>query len=380
MAEFFLSIDAFERFAKNHLWEKILVKNQIFLDIDHNSWDSLQKEESSYISNFQRMSDTSVLPAKNDIIDMMNDHSLFYQHPFGIFILDMSSNEAEKIQKETGVFCMPTQKFLENVKAEPDSPKVATSNEEKNQKETGVLPISLDGLTYRRSIQFEKGQSNDEKPKPHDWKTFLEKIKKFPSNCIVINDRYLFGSDQKSLSLGVSNIVNILKEILPKKLIYGEYHILIIYDITANPNPDIIESIASEILREIKPIRQQLDLRLEIVGAKNDVTHNRWIATNYGIFSADHKLAAFDKGSFDKGSYACADQSIVYKGLFSEGLTTDDESDFPINTQNLFLKRIKKLIDDAASSYLFWVGNEKRSGSNGAHAIINRLIYPEKKQ
>lgn len=372
MAEFFLSIDAFERFAKNHLWEKILVnQNQIFLDIDRNSWDSLQKEESSYISNFQQMSDASIVPAKNDIIDMMNDRSLFYQHPFGIFILDMSSIEAEKIQKETGVFCMSTQEFIENVKAEPILPKVVTSDVEKIQKGTGVFckskqdffaePISLDGLTYRRSLQCQKGT------KGYSWKTFLSRIKQIPSNCIVINDRYLFGSNQESLSLGAINIVNILNEILPKKLIFGEYHVLIIYDITANSNLDIIERIASEIHDNIKRIREQLDLRLEIVGTKNDFTHNRLIATNYGIFSADHKLAAFDRKSC-----ACADQSILYKGLFSEGLTKDDESDFPIETQNLFLNRMKEVIENATGTY--WVKHKKFSGLTNAQAIENRLI------
>lgn len=373
MVEFFLSIEAFDRFADNHLWKKILsAQDQVFLDIDRSSLDSLLEKEGSNIFELQKQIDVSFVAAKNDIKDMMRgDRSLLYRHPFGIFVLDVPISEAEKIQKETGVFCMSNQEFLKIVKAEPIILDVPSTEAEKLQKETGVFciskqdfsaePISLGGLTYRRSLQCQKGTGG------YSWKTFLTRIKQIPSNCIVINDRYLFGSNQESLSLGAFNIVNILNEILPKKLIFGEYHVLIIYDITANSNLDIIERIASEIHDNIKRIREQLDLRLEIVGAKNDFTHNRLIATNYGIFSADHKLAAFDRKSC-----ACADQSILYKGLFSEGLTRDDESDFPIETQNLFLNRMREVIDNATGIY--WVKHKKFSGLTSAQAIENRLI------
>lgn len=350
MAEFFLSIEALERIAENDQGKKILSsQTRIFLDVDRSSLDSLLEKEESTIFEFQSGSDVSIVDARNDINEMKRDRSLFYRHPFGIFVLDVPPIEAEKIQKETGVLCISDQDLSKILKSET---------------------ISWDGLTYRRSIQCKKDSLK------HNWEEFLTRIKKIPSNSIVINDRNLFTNDKESLALGATNVANLLNQILPKKLISGTYHVLIIYEEKERFSKLDIEGIAAEILSNIN--RNKLDMKLEIVGCSRNssiftnFTHNRLIATNYGIFDADHMFAAFDYEF-----RAVVDQAIGYKGLFSEGLTENDESDFPFETQKLFLQRIRELIVDAETHdrrFLFSVGNEKFEDVTGAQSIENRLV------
>lgn len=350
MAEFYLSTTALEQLAENEQGRKILSsQNQIYLDVDGDALDELLVEEESTIFEFQSGSDVRIVDAKKDIDEMKNNRSLFYEHPLGIFVLNVSPDEANKIQKETGVLCLSDKELDKILKAET---------------------ISWDALTYRRSIQCEKDSTK------HNWEEFLKRIKDIPSNCIVINDRNLFTNDKTDCAIGAANVANLLNQILPKKLISGAYHVLIIYEAKQDLSKLDIEGIASEILGNIR--RNRLDLKLEIVGCSRNssiftnFTHNRLIATNYGIFDADHKFAAFDDEL-----KATEDQSIVYKGLFSEGLTDDDESDFPVDTQQLFLKRIKEMIEDAETHdrrFVFSIGVEKYEDETGAQQIENRLI------
>lgn len=350
MAEFFLSPEALEQLAENEQGRKVLAsQNQIYLDVDRDSLDTLLDQEETTIFEFQNGSDVQIVDAKSDIDNMKQDRSLFYQHPFGIFILNVLPSEAAQIQKETGVLCLSDQELDKILKGET---------------------LSWDGLTYRRSIQCEKESQK------HNWEEFLSRIKSIPSNCIVINDRNLFTNDVEENALGAENVATLLNQILPKKLISGAYHVLIIYEDKGDLSKLDIEGIASAILSKIS--RNRLDLRLEIIGCSRNssiftnFTHNRLIATNYGIIDAEHKFAAFDNDQ-----KATQDQMIVYKGLFSEGLSSEDESDFPLFTQRLFLKRIKSLILDAESHdrrFVFSVGTEKYQDETGARLLENRLI------
>lgn len=349
MAEFFLSPEALEQLAENDQGRKILsTQNRIFLDVDRNTLDEIMEEEESSIFLLQSGSDIDIVDAKNEIEDLRQNRSKIFEHPFGIFVLNVSPSEAEKIQKETGILCLSDQELSSILKGET---------------------ISWDGLTYRRSIQCK------EKSTKHNWEEFLQRIKSIPSNCIVINDRYLFSNDNtEENAIGAKNIAELLNQILPKKLVSGAYHVLIIYEVKESKIN--IEEIASIILGNIN--RNRLDLKLEIVGCSrissifSNFTHNRLIATNYGIFDAEHKFAAFN----DKQE-AIADQLIVYKSLFSEGLTEDDESDFPVDTQRLFLQRIKELLVDAEEHdrrFVFSVGTETYKNETGAKMVENRLI------
>lgn len=350
MAEFFLSPEALEQLAENDQGRKILsTQNRIFLDVDRNTLDEIMEEEESSIFLLQSGSDIDIVDAKNEIEDLRQNRSKIFDHPFGIFVLNVSTTEAEKIQKETGVLCLSDQE-LETILVDDT--------------------ISWDGLTYRRSIQCKETSTK------HNWEEFLHRIKSIPSNCIVINDRNLFSNDNtEENAIGAKNIAELLNQILPKKLVSGAYHVLIIYEVKDSTKLNI-EEIASIILGNVN--RNRLDLKLEIIGCSRNssiftnFTHNRLIATNYGIFDADHKFAAFNENQ-----EAVADQLIVYKSLFSEGLTEDDESDFPVDTQRLFLQRIKELLVDAESHdrrFVFSVGNETYKDETGAKMVENRLI------
>lgn len=264
------------------------------------------------------------------------------KNPSSLYILDITSAEALAIQRTYGVMCLSG-----------DSPNISP-----------LIDVN-DVHIAKEEQQLGRG-----------WDTVLDSVEMLPSNALLMTDRYLFAIKYPSAANGISNIKDILTELLPKQFQGGNYHITIVFDNMAKDENYSFDEIA----RLLEDVKQQLNcdypITMEVIGITPDCSiynklHNRMIISNYYLVEASHKLTAFNK---DKGT---ARQMLIPMALFTEsslnGNSTPplDAIEHTLSTLRKFSKSLTYLSESAHSTYFYAV--------NGKHmdkclSIRNRLI------
>jgi hypothetical protein len=277
-----------------------------------------------------------------EYIDGINLHSnTVLDYPNSIFLLDIETRLANKIQSDFGVQCYGCK---DDTIPEPSVCKKGWS---------------ITTLNIRR----------------RNWRNLLSKHET-GSNAIIIIDRYLFSSESgESIQDSYDNLEDILSSVIPQKLDPSiDYHVLIIFDFEAVKHRDA-ERI-SEISSKLNKIKKKLDRPFHVVielfsmsssSYKYDETHDRKVITNYYSVSATHKVKAF------RAELPLCRQDIYLKYIFSEGLE-NDLSDIPLESQTADLCFIQEAISFAennwGNTYLY-----ARNGQEMEHpTFVNRLI------
>lgn len=194
------------------------------------------------------------------------------------------------------------------------------------------------------------------KKKRENWAHILSKDNVFPSNSLIVIDRYLFSNDVDATSQdGIDNLYDILNNVLPKKLDV-EYHILIVFDDKTLAKGEPFEFICNKINKLKKRLREgrEYPITIESISipkgyAHYDSTHNRRIISNYFILRVDHSLKAFKNGV---GLYS---QSIFLDWAASKGVIHSKKSHAPIKGMDDTIEELKMAIRQLMKS----VGQEK---------------------
>jgi len=248
--------------------------------------------------------------------------------PSALYILDIASSEALSIQKAYGVMCL-----------------------------SGDCP-DISPLIDVNDIHI----SNEREKLGRGWDSVLDSVEKLPSNALLLTDRYLFAFRSPDAGDGLSNIHDILNELLPQQFSGGDYHVTVVFDDMSKHKSYSFDEIATKLNRIKTQLRRDYPIMMEVLGITPDCAiynklHNRLIVSNYYLVEAGHKLAAFNH---DKGT---ARQTLLPMTLFTEaslnGTSTPPVKaiDQTLETLQDFSKSMSKLTDH--SVYLYAVNGQR---------------------
>ena len=276
-----------------------------------------------------------------------SDHERYKTHPeevlknpSALHILDMTHTEALAIQKTYGVMCMSS-----------DCPDISP-------------------LIDVNDIHI----SNERERLGRGWDSVLDSVEKLPSNALLLTDRYLFAFRSPDAGDGLSNIHDILNELLPQQFSGGDYHVTVVFDDMSKHKSYTFDEIATKLNRIKTQLRRDYPIMMEVLGVTPDSSiynklHNRLIISNYYLVEAGHKLAAFNH---DKGT---ARQTLLPMTLFTESSINGTSTpplkaiDQTLSSLRDFSKSLSRLTDH--SVYLYAVNGQRMEKCLG---IRNRLI------
>ncbi len=274
------------------------------------------------------------------------------QHPNGIFLLDISSNEANDIQRNFGVLCQ-----------------------------------SITNMDYTPLTQINKPTELTFGVHNLSWNGIISRYKKLPSNSALIVDAHMFENDRfdeknncfdSNHQDGLNNIDELLQAILPNTF-NDAYHIgILLTDMDkaklhlrsrSNLTNDRIAKAIHKLKRGLNR-NYVIDIEVIFFDAddKNGYTliHNRKIISNYFIITADYKLAALKKGR------SLCDQSIVVWSLF-ENIDNDIDSDKKEKRIRIDLKKLQVYLKGVNPSALLYQNNRKLPDfSTLRHRLLNK--------
>lgn len=316
--QIYASVKAAENLMYSDYWWKVLT-GFCNLYIDATQEDLNELECSGELDSnpfFQLMSSSDpAVASKEQIEEIKKDNSKVLEHPSALYFLDISTEDATKIENDYGVIC-----------------------------KSDKAPIDENLLNSRREITCVKDELK------HNWKEFLYKMKNEPTNAIVINDRYLFANDclsedpKKSKTPGIDAALELLDAIMPDTFSSKDsYHILIIY---SEINNDVkckipFVSLLTKLNKAINKIRKyNVNFELWSIPQNShnyERTHNRRVVTNYHLIRCEHSLAAFGNGK------AKVSQVMNYDAFFSNGINGD--SDAPYISIDLLLSDLSEIND-----------------------------------
>ena len=262
------------------------------------------------------------------------------KNPSALHILDMTHTEALAIQKTYGVMCMSS-----------DCPDISP-------------------LIDVNDIHI----SNERERLGRGWDSVLDSVEKLPSNALLLTDRYLFAFRSPDAGDGLSNIHDILNELLPQQFSGGDYHVTVVFDDMSKHKSYTFDEIATKLNRIKTQLHRDYPIMMEVLGVTPDSSiynklHNRLIISNYYLVEAAHKLAAFNH---DKGT---ARQTLLPMTLFTESSINGTSTpplkaiDQTLSSLRDFSKSLSRLTDH--SVYLYAVNGQRMEKCLG---IRNRLI------
>lgn len=177
---------------------------------------------------------------------------------------------------------------------------------------TGLLFLKFEELNVQWSQVLEDHSLNvlpeDRLPNgrcPFRWKDL--QVHAVPLNAIVIADKYAY---KQFYDGGYrQNLGKLLLALLPSTLDFP-VHITLVTDLTKSVKNDCETSpekdwphpkdIREEIRGHLDEHRPELDFRLGVVGYGDDGHKDRFIFTNYGLFTSNDSFSFFDDGDLDK--------------------------------------------------------------------------------
>jgi hypothetical protein len=239
----------------------------------------------------------------------------------------------------------------------------------------GVLVLSQDKIDlsslvlhdYYTCVKQEKGI----------WDEVLEKIRTVPFNTILINDRNLFSdiykNGEETHRFGVDNLKSILNSMVTfrRPCVNMPIHVFVGFDLDAEKQN--FSKINKEFRRSFSDIIDNSNIIIELVAYQTsssfwEDSHNRWIVTNYGCFTFDHKISIFQKDN-----KACVDQDINYHSLYAMGIKDHNPAKLPKRSRDVKIQRIKSIFVDVLKR-----PNDYKYSINGEidtpNKIQNRLL------
>ena len=262
--------------------------------------------ERSYLYKLLNKKPVHILTPKEEA-NIKNNPKEVLNNPSSLYILDISPEDASAIEKSYGVMCLSGEN--------PD-----------------ISPL-IDVADFFNSSKTEK--------KFAGWDRILDSVENLPSNALLLRDRYLFKYKGQREGDGITNVRDILDELLPEQFEGGDYHITVVFSLENNSYT--FKEVAAELNALAHQLRSGYDIMVEVFGINENShlyfeSHDRQIVSNYFFVGATHKLAAFKNN--DVG---IVDQDITPWALFTRDCL-DSDSSAPLET-------IQKTIGDFRNFY-----------------------------
>ncbi len=275
-------------FSEDSVWGKIVAQTKCF----YVKFDSVWWEEDDMNPLMQLANAQADIKNGQDIFNNLKEHpEIIAKYPSSVFILDIDSTEASRLQQKYGVIVQSFEHLDDAIL-------------------TAVSQTSFD---------TEEGDTST------GWGDVFKGVRDLPTNAVIINDRNLFTNDQvikdregnvieKRLS-GVENVASILNTILPRTLDVP-FHVLIVCDKAGIENHLTVKNVITFLNGLKKQLNRPYVINMELLAVSSQSsfyskTHNRRILTNYSLLTFDHKINAFE------GRRSIVTQWITVNKLFS---------------------------------------------------------------
>ena len=223
------------------------------------------------------------------IENIPNNPASTSRYPNGVFILNISEEEAKKIQQEYGIICQS-------------------------------IDTMDDGVLVNEGNQFEPDKDDTD----YDWNYILANYgySEVPSNHLLLIDRYLFADENsEEINSALQNIYEIFNNLLPKNSLKCSYLIsfFISQDVLEKYNLSLNE-IGEEIHKMILELSRNYTINIEFISMRHRCglyrnIHDRFIITNYTITKISHMLNAFEDGKSKCMQTITAQRLFTQKGL-----------------------------------------------------------------
>ena len=319
------------------VWYKIFIKQEV---IYVSSWDEIKypiDEDPLFL-----LSDSFGVEVRYEtqyINAIPDNHELVTKYWNGIFLLDITEEEAVEIQRDYGVICQSINNMDASVLMDPE-------------------------------LRF----SPKKREKGYSWDFMLNMInaEHIPSNHLIMIDRYLF-ADCNEIDNTLDNIFDILDTMLPRHALKLSYKVTFIIGMPEEGKNIGLSQVAHEVCDMIPGLDRPYYINVEILfhtylsGLYSSI-HNRCILTNYTITQLEYKINAFQ----DEESRCM--QTILAQGLFSSnGL--NGYCDSPHKTHHDVMTAIY-------NNLFWWIKNYQTSRSiyfyNGKEMKIYYVITSKK--
>lgn len=338
-------------------WLDMIIKlKEVFVNDDYSCSDDEDPEDNPFyiLEGMQVTIDSS----KKEYINNIPQNPLgVLKNPSGIYLLDISVEDANSISKRYGVICQS---------------------------------ISHMDTTPLTRFNHTSELFSDENGKT--WKEIISQFKDMPSNSVLIIDRHLFDEDKydennerydERKRVGIDNLYNILDCVLPESF-EDTYHVGVL--ITDNDKAKSAhlsrsnltnERIANAANKLKRVLNRNFRINIEAVFFDHGdaegyrLIHNRRIISNYFIVTADHKLAALKNG---KGT---CNQSISVYPLF-ENIDRDSDSDKKEKRIRREIKQFQDFIFNqktykSPTALLFKNGKKQDDFSTLEHRFLKKI-------
>ena len=252
----------------SHLWHGLINSQPIkMLYLLNNGWFTTSETDPIFIwvtsKNLETISSNeSTLCIKQGKVKELD----------ALYLLDMSSEEANKVRRSYGVYCA-------SVSSDPKE----------------VLSDSSFANTWENTNGVFRWKN---------WKCIFEQLYNGPSNALVIVDRWFFDNyTRPKVKKQIYNLFDILDSILPKESLQCQYQILMYFE-----KPMQIKNfsaLSKSIIKVVKDVISKLkqtrtyDIRFEaIINIDNGIefrnaTHNRIMLTNYSYVGGQQEWKIF---------------------------------------------------------------------------------------
>ncbi len=295
-------------------WYRIFIKQKV---IYVSSWK--EKEYDAEEDPLLILSNSYQVEIRYDeteyIESIHNNHELVTKYWNGIFLLDITEEEADDIQRDYGVICQSIHHLDASV-------------------------LMDEGLRF----------SPVENDKRYSWYTILDGInaEHIPSNHLILIDRYLF-ANANELETTLDNIFFIMDAMLPLHELKCSYKVTIFYGEQSDGGGVGLSDAAAKVYKIIDGLSRPYTIHVEVIclSRHSDLYkpfHNRKILTNYTITQLEYRLNAFD----EKGLSTCQ-QTIQPQSLFTKSSLYRD-IDSPYKTHHDIMSAIYE-------NFIWWVKN-----------------------
>ena len=319
------------------VWFKIFTKQEFIYVSSWDKRDYITEEDPLFLLN---KSYGVKIEDATEYINTIPDHpESVTRYWNGIFLLNISEDEAAAIQHNYGVICQSVDSMDASVLMDPD-------------------------------LRF----SPKKKEKGYSWYFMMDKInaEHIPSNHLILIDRYLF-ADINELEMTLDNVFEILDAMLPHHMLKSPYKVTLIVGEQEDGTGVAPSKAAQEVYNMIPDLGRPYPINVEVLyhtylSGLYSSTHNRCILTNYTLTQLEYKINAFEEGTSQ-----CM-QTITPQGLFStNGL--NGYCDSPHKTHDDVMTAIY-------NNLVWWVKNyltpKSTYSCNGETMHINRRYGVQK--
>lgn len=314
-------------------WFRILLKQHtlytIGTQIPSEAPDDDDVSDAAILWHLCENENIELAPSDEYLSHIVDQPQTVLEQPCGVFYLDISPKVAKRIQEEYGVICQSCKKTFDA--------KVLAG-------EGGFYDIT-------------------KKAPAHQWPTILQPVNAIPSNALCLIDRNLFVYDGQENPYShevqfsaVENIFGVLNSILPQ--CYADsYHVSVLFEYmplkdsknnVIKNDHEHFKEVCKKVFERVKDLKRGYSIKLEMIAFKkgkrfyNDITHDRYILSNYFCVSASNGLNVINYNKFENtGTY---NQKIDVYLPYSVGLRNDRSGTSPIDTNNRITKGCRDFI------------------------------------